>query len=80
MQLSTNQHLSDRAAVPTGLQRTLTVSCAIHLLVILALLFSPDSWLSGEANDAELDVMTLRLGGPEAVSYTHLTLPTTPYV
>ena len=65
MQLSPNQHLSDRAAVPTGLQRTLTVSCAIHLLVILALLFSPDSWLSGEANDAELDVMTLRLGGPE---------------
>ena len=51
--------------MPTGLQRTLTVSCAIHLLVILALLFSPDSWLSGEANDAELDVMTLRLGGPE---------------
>ena len=51
--------------MPTGLQRTLTVSCAIHLLVILALLFSPASWLSGEANDAELDVMTLRLGGPE---------------
>ena len=65
MQLSTNQHLSERAAEPSGLQQTLTVSCAVHLLVIVALLFSPDSWLSGQANDAELDVMTLRLGGPE---------------
>ena len=65
MQLSTNQQLSDRAANPDGLKQTVTVSLVIHALVIIALLFSPDSWLSGEANDAALDIMTLRLGGPE---------------
>jgi len=65
MQLSTNQYLSERATKSSGLQQTLTASCAVHVLVILALLFSPDSWLSGKANDTELDVMTLRLGGPE---------------
>lgn len=65
MQLSTNQHLSDRTAAPSGLRQPLTVSLVIHVLIISALLFSPDSWLSGEANDSDLDVMTLRLGGPE---------------
>ena len=65
MQLSTNQQLSERAQEGRGLKQTLTVSLAIHALVIIALLFSPDSWLSGEANDAALDIMTLRLGGPE---------------
>ena len=63
--LSTTQQLSERAQEGRGLKQTLTVSLAIHALVIIALLFSPDSWLSGEANDAALDIMTLRLGGPE---------------
>jgi len=65
MQLSTNQQLSARASETGGLKQTLTVSLAIHALVILALLFSPNSWLSGEANDVALDIMTLRLGGPQ---------------
>jgi len=65
MQLSTNQQLSERAATPGDLKQTVTVSLVIHALVIVALFFSPDSWLSGEANDATLDIMALRLGGPE---------------
>ncbi|MFP6572201.1 MAG: hypothetical protein VB674_06265, partial [Vicinamibacterales bacterium] len=64
MQLSTNQQLSARASETDELKQTLTVSLMIHALVILALLFSPNSWLAGEANDAALDIMTLRLGGP----------------
>ena len=36
-------------------------------------------WIQDEY-EAEVVALTVNLGQPGAVSYTHLTLPTTPYV
>ena len=41
------------------------VSAAVHALLIAVVLLAPASWLSGGHDDAGLNVMTLRLGGPE---------------
>ena len=50
---------------PEGLRKTLLVSLGAHTLVIAGVLLGPAGWFSGQAADEGLDVMTLRLGGPQ---------------
>ena len=64
MREAASEVLVERAREDDGLRRTLLGSSAIHLLAIATLLLTPAGWFSRPADDA-LDVMTLRLGGPE---------------
>jgi TonB family protein len=54
--------LRDRMHTPTGLQRMLTISIAVHLTLAAALLFAPGGLLK-RATDAPRTVMTISLGG-----------------
>jgi protein TonB len=54
--------LRDRMHTPTGLQRMLTASVAVHLTLAAALLFAPGGLLK-RAADAPRTVMTISLGG-----------------
>jgi TonB family protein len=54
--------LRDRMQSPAGLQRMLTVSVAVHLVLAAALLFSPNGLLRHHAEPAPT-VMTISLGG-----------------
>ena len=67
MREATSQILAERARGDRGLERTLAVSVVVHALVIVVMVFAPEAWISGETGDDDtaLDIMTLRLGGPE---------------
>ena len=65
MREAASQVLTERARPADGLRRSLVVSISAHALVIIGLLFAPGAWLAGQEDDGALDVMTLRLGGPE---------------
>jgi hypothetical protein len=60
-----SQVLSSRAIEPENIQRNLAVSLGVHLVLLLFLYFSPASWLSSEASNAQEAVMTISLGGPQ---------------
>ena len=47
------------------MRRTAVVSLAAHAVLVATVLFAPGAWLSSPSSDAALDVMTIRLGGPE---------------
>lgn len=47
------------------LRHTVVVSLAAHVVLIAVALFAPAGWLSDSSSEPGLDVMTLRLGGPE---------------
>ncbi len=65
MREAASQVLVERARNPEGLRKTLLVSLGAHTLVIAGVLLGPAGWFSGQAADEGLDVMTLRLGGPQ---------------
>ena len=52
--------LRDRMQTPAGLQRMLTVSVAVHLVLAAALLFTPNGLLRRQAGPAPI-VMTISL-------------------
>jgi len=61
----TTELLLERGNEGDGLRRTFMVSLTMHVVVILFILFAPNTWISGYEDEEILDVMTLRLGGPE---------------
>lgn len=65
MREAASQVLSSRAIEPENIQRNLAVSLGVHLVLLLFLYFSPASWLSSEASNAQEAVMTISLGGPQ---------------
>ena len=65
MREAASELLVERAREGAGLRRTLLLSSGAHLLAIALLALAPAGLLSGAAPDDALDVMTLRLGGPE---------------
>ena len=65
MKEAASELLVERAREDGGLRRTLLFSSGAHLLAISALVLAPAGFLSRPAADGALDVMTLRLGGPE---------------
>lgn len=65
MREAASQVLVERARNPEGMRKTLFVSLGAHTLVIAGVLLGPAGWFSGQAADEELDIMTLRLGGPQ---------------
>ena len=74
--MTTTHHLSTGGApgAPSGPRRTglLALTAVAVLLVVGCITLGPTGFVA----DARRTVMA----GVEAVSYTHLTLPTTPYV
>ena len=61
----TTELLRERKYEGHGLRRTFMVSLTVHGVVIMLLLFAPNTWISGYEDEDVLDVMTLSLGGPE---------------
>ncbi len=57
--------LVERAREADGMRWTLLMSLGAHVLVIGAVLLGPSGWISGQEADEALDIMTLRLGGPQ---------------
>ena len=57
--------LAARAGAHDELGRTLATSLAGHAVLLAAVLFAPTGWWSEPAGEPGLDVMTIRLGGPE---------------
>ena len=54
--------LRDRMQEPGGLRRMATVSVAAHVVLVAALLASPEGWLRRHADEAR-EIMTITLGG-----------------
>ena len=65
MQDATSQVIAERAGPPERLRRPFAWSAAAHVVLIAGLLLAPSSWLAAGNEEADLDVMVLRLGGPE---------------
>ena len=65
MQEEASEVLAARAGEHDELRRTVVVSAIAHVILIAAALFTPAVWWTDTANEPALDVMTLRLGGPE---------------
>lgn len=64
MREAASQVLVERARASEGMRWTLLMSLGAHVAVIAVVLLGSGGWLSGQAADEALDVMTLRLGGP----------------
>ena len=65
MREAASQILLDRARESDGLRRTVGISLGGHVVICLAVLLSPNSWLSGNEGNASPDVvMSISLGGP----------------
>lgn len=65
MKDATSAILVERAQSAGDLRRATVVSSAAHVVLVALVVFVPGSWFSSAEEDAALDVMTLRLGGPE---------------
>lgn len=65
MREAASEVLTARAGGHDELRGTVAVSLTVHVVLVAAVLFAPGDWLSGAPPDAEIDVMTIRLGGPE---------------
>lgn len=65
MEEAGSQLLNERTRHMHGFKQTLVVSAVGHGVVVLAMLFAPEVWLSGQEDDTVLDIMKLSLGGQE---------------
>ncbi len=65
MQEAASQILTARSDEQDELRRTLVVSLLAHVVFAAVVLFGPTGWMSDSAGEPALNVMTLRLGGPE---------------
>lgn len=65
MKDATSAILVERARPAGDLRRATVVSSAAHVILVAVVVLVPGSWFSSAEEDAALDVMTLRLGGPE---------------
>src|SRR5580700_2829672 len=54
--------LRDRMHEPAGLQRMVTLSVAVHVALVVALLLAPGAW-GGRSTEPPATVMTITLGG-----------------
>ncbi len=65
MQEAASEILTARSGEQDELRRTMVVSLAAHAILIAAALLAPTDWSAGDAGEPDLDVMTIRLGGPQ---------------
>ena len=65
MQEAASEILAARSRDHDELRRTAVVSLAAHAVLVTAVLVAPAGWLADPASDPALDVMTIRLGGPQ---------------
>ena len=65
MQEAASEILTARSGEHDELRRTGVVSLAAHLVLIALVLLAPTDWMADSAVDPAVDVMTIRLGGPE---------------
>ena len=65
MKESTFYSLTTRKSEAESLRRPLIASLGIHLVLLIALVFSPGNWLVGQDADAAGSTMAIRLGGPD---------------
>ena len=73
MQEASSQILVERSKESEGLNGSVVASVCAHILLIAAILFTPEGLLSRTGAEVSPDVMTLRLGGPEGPSDGGLT-------
>ena len=64
MQEPTSAILAERVRPAGDLRRPVIFSAAAHVVFIAAALLGPSSWLAADSDEGDLNVMTLRLGGP----------------
>ncbi len=65
MQDATSQVIGERARPPGELRSPFALSAGAHALLIAVVLVTPSSWLAAGNDEVDVNVMTLRLGGPE---------------
>ena len=65
MQEAASEILTARSGDHDQLRRTVVVSLTAHVVLLAAALFAPAGWWADSGTEPALDVMTLRLGGPQ---------------
>ena len=65
MQDATSEIIAERAYPQNALRRPFAYSAGVHAFFIVVVLVAPSSWLAAGSDEADVNVMTLRLGGPE---------------
>ena len=65
MQEAASEILTARSDRRDELRGTAVVSLSAHAVLIAMVLFAPAGWLADPSSEPALDVMTIRLGGPQ---------------